>query len=178
MVGSYITEVRRRQPCGPYSFAGWSAGGILAYRAAQILMGGGEVVKDLIIIDSPPPEKLKPLPEHFFEYCKYSGLFGGQGPAPDWLIRHFRSINGVLSTYFAAPLGVSTLRKVNILWACESSVDETFHPQPGDPEDMKFLTAKRTDFTAGAWARLFPSVPVHVDRAVGQHHWSLLVSWH
>lgn len=176
MVGSYIAEVRRRQPCGPYSFAGWSAGGILSYRAAQILMGAGEIVKDLIILDSPPPENLKTLPEHFFEYCSTSGLFGGQGVAPSWLIRHFRSINRVLSTYFAAPLTVSTLRKVNILWACESSVTDAFHPQPDDPEDMKFLTEKRTDFTAGAWGRLFPDVPVYVDRAVGRHHWNILVS--
>ncbi|KAI1378719.1 polyketide synthetase [Hypoxylon crocopeplum] len=178
MVGSYLVEVRRRQPCGPYSFAGWSAGGILSFRAAQILMGAGEVVSDLIMLDSPAPENLKMLPEHFFEYCSSSGLFGGQGTAPEWLIAHFRSINRVLSTYFATPLTTSTLRKVNILWACESSVDESFNPQPDDPEDMKFLTETRTDFTAGAWARLFPGVPVYVDRAVGQHHWNLLVSCH
>lgn len=41
-------------------------------------------------------------------------------------------------------------------WACESSVDESFHPQPVDPEDMKFLTERRTDFTTRKWARLFP----------------------
>lgn len=175
LVGSYIAEVRRRQRRGPYSFAGWSAGGIIGYRAAQMLMSAGEVVKDLIIIDSPPPENLKILPEHFFTYCSSSGLFGGPGAAaPEWLISHFRSINRVLSTYFAVPLAVSTLRKVNILWACESSVDDSFHPQPDDPADMKFLTEKRTDFTAGAWARLLPNVPVYVDRAEGQHHWSLL----
>ncbi|KAF2464727.1 polyketide synthetase [Lindgomyces ingoldianus] len=175
LVGSFIVEVRRRQPHGPYSFAGWSAGGIIGYRAAQILMSAGETVKDLIIIDSPPPEHLKPLPEHFFEYCSSANLFGGQGgTAPDWIISHFRSINRVLSTYFAAPLTVSTLRKVNILWACESSVDEHFHPQPGDPEDMKFLTEKRTDFTAGKWGRLFPGVPVRIDRAEGRHHWNIL----
>ncbi|KAJ3493731.1 hypothetical protein NLG97_g4549 [Lecanicillium saksenae] len=174
LVGSFLSEVKRRQPCGPYSFAGWSAGGILGFRAAQILMLGGEVVKDLIILDSPPPENLQMLPEHFFEFCSSAGLFGGQGTAPEWLIRHFRSINRVLSSYYAMPLTANTLRKVHILWACESSVNEKFHPKPDDPPQMKFLTDKRTDFTAGAWARLFPGIPLHVDRAVGQHHWNLL----
>lgn len=181
MVASYLVEVRRRQPTGPYSFAGWSAGGILSYGAAQVLMEReGEAVHDLIMLDSPAPEHLKPLPEHFFEYCSTSGMFGGLGVAPVWLIAHFRAINKVLSTYFARPLETTVgLRKINILWACESSVDERFHPQPDDPEDMKFLTQKRTDFSPGlGWSRLFAgvSVPVHVDRAVGQHHWNLLVS--
>lgn len=178
IVRSYIAEVRRRQPRGPYSFGGWSAGGILSYRAAQMLMAEGEVVRDLIMIDSPAPENLKQLPEHFFEYCATAGLFGsGGGVAPAWLIAHFRNINRVLSGYRAEPLAVSTLRKANILWACESSVDESFHPQPDDPEDMKFLTERRTDFTAGKWARLFPGVPLHVDHVEGRHHWNLLVSW-
>ncbi|TQV91536.1 polyketide synthase [Cordyceps javanica] len=174
LVGSFLAEIKRRQPRGPYSFAGWSAGGILGFRAAQMLMDRGELVRDLFLLDSPPPENLQMLPEHFFEYCSSAGLFGGQGAAPEWLIRHFRSINRVLSSYNAMPLTVNTLRKVHILWACESSVNETFHPRPDDPPHMKFLTDKRTDFTAGGWARLFPGIPVQVDRAVGQDHWTLL----
>ncbi|TWU71000.1 t1pks [Metarhizium rileyi] len=174
LVGSFLTEIQRRQPSGPYSFAGWSAGGILGFRASQILMNAGEVVRDLIIIDSPPPFKLKHLPEHFFEFFSVSGMFGGQGTAPEWVISHFRSINRVLSTYSATPLTVSTLRKVNILWACESCTDERFKPQLDDPKDMEFLTVKRTDFTAGKWGPLFPGVPLQIDRAEGEHHWSLL----
>lgn len=178
MVKSYIAEIRRRQPSGPYSFAGWSAGGILAFRASQMLMNGGDVVRDLIILDSPPPFNLTLLPEHFFEYCSTAGLLGGTNGAPDWLIAHFRSINKVLSSYSAKPLNKSTLRKVNILWACESSVDDSFYGKTDDPKDMKFLTVKRTDYSAGGWGPLFKGVPVEVELAKGQHHWSLLVSWH
>lgn len=191
MIHSYLAEVRRRQPVGPYSFAGWSAGGILSYGAAQVLMeeghegadqATGQDVRDLIMLDSPAPENLKALPEHFFEYCSTAKLFGGQlGAAPAWLIAHFRAINNLLEPYYARPLAATKgLRKINILWACESSVDERFQSRPDDPEDMKFLTTKRTDFTPGpGWSRLFsevPHVPIHVDRAVGQHHWNLLVS--
>ncbi|QLI68352.1 Non-reducing polyketide synthase pks27 [Metarhizium brunneum] len=94
----------------------------------------GKAVGDLMIINSPPTFKLEHLPEHFFEFYSTSGLFGKQGAAPDWAISHFRSINRVLSTYSAIPLTVSTLRKVNILWACESYVDERFKPELDDPE--------------------------------------------
>ncbi|EFX00827.1 polyketide synthetase [Grosmannia clavigera kw1407] len=175
LIGSYIQEIQRRQPQGPYSFAGWSAGGIGAYHAAQVLMNAGHSVRDLIIIDSPPPFHLAPLPERFFRYCSTAGLFGGRdGQAPEWVINHFRNINKVLSHYIPTPLKRSTLRKINILWACESSVDDRFERQPDDPEDMKFLTTKRTDFTPGRWGPLFGDVPVQVDRVENEHHWSIL----
>lgn len=50
---SYIGEIRRRQPRGPYSLGGWSSGGIFAYRASQILIDQGETVQNLVLIDSP-----------------------------------------------------------------------------------------------------------------------------
>jgi acyl carrier protein len=176
LIGSYIREIQRRQPEGPYSFAGWSAGGIGAFHAAQVLMNAGHTVRDLIILDSPPPFHLAPLPERFFRYCAMAGLFGGRdGQTPEWVINHFRNINNVLSHYIPTPLQISTLRKINILWACESSVDDRFERQPDDPEDMKFLTTKRTDFTPGRWGPLFGNVPVKVDRAENEHHWSILV---
>jgi acyl carrier protein len=177
LIGSYIREIQRRQPHGPYSFAGWSAGGIGAFHAAQVLMNAGHTVRDLIILDSPPPFHLAPLPERFFRYCSMAGLFGGRdGHTPEWVINHFRNINNVLSHYVPTPLKRSTLRKINILWACESSVDDRFERRPDDPEDMKFLTTKRTDFTPGRWGPLFGDVPVQVDRAENEHHWSILVS--
>lgn len=177
LIGSYIREIQRRQPHGPYSFAGWSAGGIGAFHAAQVLMNAGHNVRDLIILDSPPPFHLAPLPERFFVYCASAGLFGGRdGHTPEWVINHFRKINSVLSHYVPKPLGISTLRKINILWACESSVDDRFEKRADDPEDMKFLTTQRTDFTAGRWGPLFGNVPMRVDRAENQHHWSILVS--
>lgn len=178
LIGSYIREIQRRQPHGPYSFAGWSAGGIGAFHAAQVLMNAGHTVRDLIILDSPPPFHLAPLPERFFRYCSMAGLFGGRdGQTPEWVINHFRNINSVLSHHVPTPLKRSTLRKINILWACESSVDDRFERRLDDPEDMKFLTTKRTDFTPGRWGPLFGDVPVEVDLAENEHHWSILVSF-
>ncbi|RAL16641.1 ketoacyl-synt-domain-containing protein [Aspergillus homomorphus CBS 101889] len=66
LIASYLHEIRRRQPHGPYSLGGWSAGGILAYRAAQTLLDAGEPIAHLFLLDSPPPQHgLSELPEWF-----------------------------------------------------------------------------------------------------------------
>ena len=181
LVRSYLAEVRRRQPHGPYHFGGWSAGGSLAYRAMQFLLAEGEQVKSLILLDAPAPEGLGTLPEHFFEYCEKNSLIGSNGKAPPRLIPHFRATNRVLSTYFATPLIPGrAYPKVSLMWATRSVLDwneaAPFKARPGDPEDMKFLTEPRKDFSPGGWARLFPGQAVNVVRAEGAHHFNMLVS--
>ncbi|RLL99996.1 hypothetical protein CFD26_103446 [Aspergillus turcosus] len=51
----YMAEIRCRQPQGPYNLAGWSAGGIAAYDAAQYLVQQGETVERLFLRNSPNP---------------------------------------------------------------------------------------------------------------------------
>lgn len=104
LVGSYLKEIRTRQPTGPYHLAGWSAGGILAYRAAPILLARGEQVPCLVLLDAPPPIGLGTLPQHFFDHCDAMGIFGQEGKAPEWLIPHFKKTNAILSGYYATPL--------------------------------------------------------------------------
>jgi len=180
LVEAYLTEVQRRQPHGPYNFGGWSAGGALAYRAAQFLIQRGEHVRDLILLDAPAPEGLGELPQHFYDYCESVGLFKTSGKTPKWLLSHFKAMNRVLSSYYATPLPSSSLRKVHVLWAAQSMLDGIDAPpmptRPGDPKDMQFLTKTRDDFTAGAWGRLFPGTSVDVQKADGVNHFTLLVS--
>ena len=180
LVASYLTEVRNRQPQGPYHFGGWSAGGSLAYRAAQFLLAAGEKVNTLVLLDAPVPEGLGTLPQHFFDYCEQTGLIGSAGKTPPWLIPHFRSMNRVLSSYIADPLTTGRIPKVLLMWATQS----VFHgqntaplePRPGDPEDMQFLTQARVDYSAGRWARLFPGINIDIARAEGCNHFDMLVS--
>jgi thioesterase domain-containing protein/acyl carrier protein len=49
--GCYLDELRRVQPRGPYNLAGYSSGGILAFEVAQQLVGRGEQVSLLAIVD-------------------------------------------------------------------------------------------------------------------------------
>ena len=181
LLGSYLAEVRRRQPKGPYHLGGWSAGGVLAYRATQILLASGEEVSTLVLIDSPFPQGLGELPPHFFNHCDKVGLFGqGTGKAPEWLVPHFKGTNRMLSRYYAEPLPLGAPLKISIIWAGSCVFDGKKFPkmptQPGDPEDMKFLTEARTDASAGKWSSLFPGGKVVVEMVEEANHFTLLVS--
>jgi enterobactin synthetase component F len=57
MAADYIDQVRRIQPQGPYAFAGWSVGGILAHAMAVQLRRAGESVSLLAMIDSYPCDR-------------------------------------------------------------------------------------------------------------------------
>ena len=187
LMKSYLSEVRRRQPQGPYNFGGWSAGGILAYRATQVLIQEGEVVENLVLIDSPVPKGLDRLPKRFYDHCSSIGLFGramlGPSPSPPaQLFAHFDATIEVLHHYHAKPLPSGHLRKITIIWATECVMDGAnfpkLYPGPDDTEGMKFLTEQRTDFTAAGWENLFPGTLVDVKRAEGAHHFSMMVSFY
>ena len=187
LMKSYLDEVRRRQAKGPYNLGGWSAGGILAYFAAQILIQDGEEVENLVLIDSPVPKGLDRLPQRFYNHCKSIGLFGnampGSSPAPPpHLFAHFDTTIEVLHHYHAEPLPPGHLRKATIVWATESVMDGVKSPKlppgPEDTEGMKFLTEQRIDFTAGGWEKLFPGTKVNVKHVANAHHISMMVSCH
>ncbi|KAK7703182.1 hypothetical protein SLS64_009158 [Diaporthe eres] len=204
----YLPELHRRLGLRPaeegkmkhtYYVGGWSAGGTLAYRAAQCLLQQEETVSlrrkcpgrltGLVLIDAPPPIRgMDPLPDHFYKYCEQKGVFGGwSGPqarkAPDWLIPHFNGTIAVLQHYVAEPLTraqSARLKTVACLWAGESVVgaDKPLEPHPDDTEGMKFLTVQRTDFSTAGWERLVPGVDeaaILCQRLEGAHHFSLTV---
>jgi thioesterase domain-containing protein/acyl carrier protein len=196
LIASYITELRRRQPYGPYNLGGWSAGGILAYRAAQSLIESGEVVKNLILIDSPVPTKgLDRLPQHFYDFCNKVHLFGekpGNAPtstaaavaaaaAPEWLVPHFNATIDTLHSYHAKPLSRGrTPDRTSLIWACDTVMDgiavPKMPPHPDDTEGMKFLTEPRTDFSPCGWETLLPGGEVSVHKATGANHFTMMVS--
>ncbi|WAC73173.1 amino acid adenylation domain-containing protein [Roseateles sp. SL47] len=59
MAAAYIREIRQVQPHGPYRLGGSSSGGILAYEAANQLIGADEHVEFLALIDT-DSQYLKP----------------------------------------------------------------------------------------------------------------------
>lgn len=196
LITVYLTELRRRQPSGPYHLGGWSAGGVLAYRTAQILGTQGEKVASLTLIDSPLPLKgLDPLPKHFYDFCRSLHLFGGgQHGKPasskqhthtfsdaehDKLISHFNASIDVLHEYHAKPLSQDQCpQKMSIIWAPDTITDrpgvKKLEPHPDDTEGMKFLTERRTDFGANGWDQLCPSSEIRVRRVENAHHFSMM----
>jgi len=51
-----LTEVRAIQPHGPYTLAGFSFGGMVAYELARLLSEAGETIRWLGIVDTPTPQ--------------------------------------------------------------------------------------------------------------------------
>ncbi|KAI1187087.1 beta-ketoacyl synthase [Nemania serpens] len=52
----YVEEIKKVQPNGPYLLGGWSFGGMVAIKLAQVLLAQGETVSRVIMLDSPNPE--------------------------------------------------------------------------------------------------------------------------
>ena len=155
----YLAEIKRRQPEGPYIVGGWSAGGVIAYAVAQAILAAGEQVEKLILLDSPCPVELPPLPARFHLFCNEIGLLGTGDPSktPKWLIPHFAATIRQLSAYDPKPT-IAPLPTFAV-W-CRSGVAGNPgdpRPPPGEEEDpapMTWLLNHRTDFGDNGWAQL------------------------
>ena len=185
LTDAYLVEVRRRQPIGPYHFAGWSAGGMLAYHATYRTIMSGEEMEHLILIDSPVPKGLDHLPQHFYEFLSKHQLFGHAtnagtaAPPPDWLFPHFNATIDTLHDFVARPLPEGTAPKTSLIWAGQGILDDLkveLPPQPDDTEGMKFLTTKHSSFSGNGWEELFPGEKLQISVAEGANHFSMMVS--
>ena len=180
----YVAEIKRRQPTGPYSFGGWSAGGICAFDAAQQLIAQGEKVDNLIFIDSPYPIDLEKLPPKLYDFFKSIGMFGSgeQGP-PDWLIGHFLAFVDSLDKYRAKPFRDGTAPAAHFLWAEDGvlkgvesgKVPEGYTNSDRDPREMRWLLEQRTDFSANKWDGLLGGKDnCRIETLAGVNHFSMM----
>ena len=164
----FLEEVIRRQPTGPYTLGGWSAGGVVAYEVTRQLddmnkanPAGKYYVEQLILLDSPCPVALEPLPARLHHFFDEIGLLStGTGKAPGWLLPHFEYSIRALTAYkpearssdgFVSP-------PVLFIWAKEGVCGRPGAPRPpkqdDDPKSMKFLLENRTDFGPNGWEKL------------------------
>ena len=180
----YLEEVQRRQPEGPYTLGGWSAGGVVAFEVARQFYELGKTnpgmncaVEKLIMIDSPCPIALEPLPGRLHEFFDEIGLLGtGQkGGTPAWLLPHFDSSIKALQAY--VPKGDNGANigkpKAFMIWAtdgvCKNPEDPRPPPQEDDPKSMKWLLNNRTDFGYNGWDKLLGGENMTMDKISGNH---------
>lgn len=189
LMTAYIVELRHRQPYGPYYLAGWSSGGILAYRAAQLLLQQGEQVAQLILIDSPAPlNGLDRLPEAWYNHCASKHLFGGLVPrtnpkaereAIERIMAHFRATIEMLHDYHAEPLPLGCSVDVSIVWAVKAALKERdvegMIAEGGDSEGLRFLMDWKSDLGTRGWEKLVPEGRVVVEAMEGANHFSMMV---
>ena len=162
----YIDEILRRQPQGPYLIGGWSAGGVFAFEATRQLAAMQREnpsknfkVEKLLLLDSPCPYNLEPLPTRLHVFFNETGLLGDGNPAntPKWLLPHFQASIDALNAYkpilmkddpYDAP-------PTFLVWCtdgvCKYPDDPRPPPQDDDPASMKWLLNNRTDFGPNGW---------------------------
>jgi len=175
----YITEIKRRQPHGPYHVGGWSAGGVISFEVSRQLIDAGDVVDTLIFIDTPCPLIIEPLPGTLHRFFGSIGLLGeGDGALeklPPWLLPHFAASVHALSTYDAQSIESSKCPKVFAMW-CEDGVckePEDPRPDPYPYGHAQWLLENRTDFGANLWEEFLEEEKI-VTRHMSGNHFSMM----
>jgi iterative type I PKS product template protein len=173
MAEAFITEMKRRQPKGPYLLAGWSAGGVIAFEAVNQLIKRGEAVEKLILIDTPCPDIIEPLPSSLHAWFASIGLLGDGDPSkiPPWLLPHFAASVNALSNYTAEKIDPAKSPHVTAIW-CEDGVCKL----PTDPKPdpfpyghAQFLLDNRTDFGPNLWDKYLNSERFVCKHLSGNH---------
>ena len=72
----YLAAVRERAPHGPYFLGGWSMGGVVAFEMARQLVGDGEEVAALVLLDAARPRPGAGVDDAALA-CRFARDFGG-----------------------------------------------------------------------------------------------------
>lgn len=177
----YLTEIRRRQHTGPYYLAGWSAGGIAAYDAAQQLVEEGEVVERLLLLDSPNPVGIGKLPPAFNRFLEESGVFGAAQPA--WLYAHFVAFVEVLDKYTPRPFRAtpwgSGVPRTTVIWATDGVCKNPGDPRPpqqllDESKEAAWLLENRTNLGPNGWDFMLGEENITIQCVEGANHFTLV----
>ncbi|OAA61847.1 polyketide synthase [Niveomyces insectorum RCEF 264] len=173
MAAKFIDEIKRRQPEGPYNLSGWSAGGVIAYEIVNQLTKAGEVVDNVVFIDSPCPVTIEPLPKGLHAWFASIGLLGDGDPdkVPSWLLPHFAASVTALSNYTAEPIPEAKCPKVTVIW-CEDGVcnlPTDPRPEPYPDGHALFLLDNRTDFGPNRWDEYLDVRKMTIRHMPGNH---------
>ncbi|KAH7326229.1 beta-ketoacyl synthase domain-containing protein [Stachybotrys elegans] len=176
IAAKFIEEMKNRQPVGPYALAGWSAGGVVAYEMVNQLTRAGEVVDKLILIDSPCPVIIEPLPNGLHAWFAEIGILGEDNAEnnkkiPDWLLPHFESSIKALSNYTAVPIPRDKCPQVTAIW-CEDGVcknPQDPRPDPYPTGHALFLLDNRVDFGPNRWDEYLDIDKIQTRRMPGNH---------
>lgn len=190
VVELYVAEIRRVQPRGPYNLGGWSIGGSYAFEAAsQLALQFGEVVQSLVLIDSPCPRTLPPLPIETIDTLEAIGIFDGAMSKSN--ARNYPAARQALRDHFAGSVNALKLYKplaipkqqapkaVTILWASkgiwETVSDQTkleYKKQGARGERnlaSDWMMDKRSSYKACGWDDLMLGAAIDCNVVEGNH---------
>ena len=181
-VSKFIPEIRRRQSVGPYHLGGWSAGGILAYEAAQQLARQGETTAKLILLDSPNPIRIQSPPKEMYDFLESLDLFAMNGhEPPSWLRPHFTAFVTMLDQYQPVAFSHKATPVTHMIYARDGLCKNPGDPRPKIPDsrtedtrEMQWLLNNRTDFSGRGWRDLVGEKNLRVSVVNGANHYTML----
>ena len=181
---AFIEEMRRRQPSGPYDIGGWSAGGVIAFEIVQQLIKANQETSNLVLIDSPCPLIIEPLPNTLHAWFNSIGLIGdphnpGSTKVPPWLLPHFGATIQALSSYNARRLMLYNtglpFPKVTAIW-CQDGIchgENAPRPDPYPYGHAQWLLEDKDDFADGGWDAFFQPGTVE-GRVIPGNHFTMM----
>jgi len=170
----WVDEIRQRQPKGPYILGGWSAGGYYSFEVAKCLIRKGEIVKKLVLIDSPCRLLYEELPMEVVHYLSKNNLMGNWGTRqpPTWMIDHFDMSIKAISKYVPKPMEPSSFPQVFIIWAKDGVLSNLDTAETGLNMNIKvtqmLLQRPDSDGPLG-WDGLFPGTKLSIAKMPGNH---------
>ncbi|KAK5999173.1 Non-reducing polyketide synthase terA [Cladobotryum mycophilum] len=174
LAATWVKEIYRRQPEGPYILGGWSAGGFYAYEVAKRILRDGEEVEKLILIDSPCRAVFESVPMEVIEYAAANNLMGKwatQKP-PQWLVEHFRHTLAAIDAYKPLPIEYADEMETYIIWGRDGVQDEKTLASSGldlSVKVSKFILHEKTDVGPHGWDQLLPSSEFLIGTTSGTH---------
>lgn len=157
----WVKEIRNRQPRGPYLLGGWSFGGMAAYEVARQLLEAGEKVQGIILIDSPSPLALPPLPLSMIKFIASTGLFGDVSKGiPQWLVDHFAAAVTALMNWTPDQRAVGQRPRAITIWAkhgvcgAGTGLKRPVLPIEDQNGTVEWLLEDRKEFGPNGWEHL------------------------
>ncbi|KHN94380.1 polyketide synthase [Metarhizium album ARSEF 1941] len=174
LAAKWVLEIYRRQPQGPYSVGGWSAGGYYSYEVAKRLLQDGHAVDRLILIDSPSRNIFEPLSMEVVNYLSSRNLMGNWGSreVPQWLVEHFRFTLAAVGNYSPRPIDSAGGMETYIIWSRDGVLDQDELAKCGLDLSVKvsrFVLQGKDNLGPNGWEELVPSKKIAIGTQSGTH---------
>ncbi|KAK0533692.1 hypothetical protein OC835_002947 [Tilletia horrida] len=171
----YIAQIKAKQATGPYIIGGWSYGGNVCYEIVLQLALQGERVEALLLLDSPCPRKMPPLPTTILSWAEENAALNGLGIKnfPPNMAAHFRWAIGTLASYNPPSLPLPARATGKGLKTCLLTAVDGVGADPAEVEDtnetVSWLFGDRRGLGPHGWEMLLGEGGVEVVEFAGNH---------
>ncbi|EIT79328.1 polyketide [Aspergillus oryzae 100-8] len=184
LAATYVAEIKRRQPEGPYMVGGYSVGGVLAFEAARQLLEYGNDVKRMFLIDTPCPTFACSMPDALVDFLISINRFGVMSEdevqenkrGSPLAKHHFTLSRRQLSMYQVSRLPGRNIPQV-VLFSAREGVDKqewVARPEvlPAEQQLVDWFLNDRAEGELFQWDKVLDNVKVV---PVNGNHFSMMV---